>query len=129
MANYRSPGVYVEEISLLPPSIAEVESAVPAFVGYTEKATLLVADDLLNVPTPITSLAEYIEFFGGADKEAPANLGIVTDEQKSGTTTTGFKVTITPNAAAMSKHFFYHAIKLFFANGGGRCYIVSVGKY
>jgi phage tail sheath protein FI len=27
MANYRSPGVYVEEIPTLPPSIAEVESA------------------------------------------------------------------------------------------------------
>lgn len=33
-----TPGVFVQEISSLPPSVAEVETAIPAFVGYTEKA-------------------------------------------------------------------------------------------
>ena len=33
-----TPGVYVQEISTLPPSVAEVETAIPAFIGYTEKA-------------------------------------------------------------------------------------------
>ena len=33
---YKTPGVYVEEITKLPPSVAEVDTAVPAFVGYTE---------------------------------------------------------------------------------------------
>ena len=37
--NYKTPGVYVEEISLFPPSVAEVATAIPAFIGYTEKAT------------------------------------------------------------------------------------------
>jgi len=36
--NYKIPGVYVEEISLFPPSVAEVATAIPAFIGYTEKA-------------------------------------------------------------------------------------------
>ena len=36
MPVYKTPGVYVEEISTLPPSVAEVATAVPAFVGYTE---------------------------------------------------------------------------------------------
>lgn len=35
---YRTPGVYIEEISKFPPSIAEVATAIPAFIGYTEKA-------------------------------------------------------------------------------------------
>jgi phage tail sheath protein FI len=35
---YRTPGVYIEEISKFPPSIAEVETAIPAFIGYTQKA-------------------------------------------------------------------------------------------
>ena len=34
---YKTPGVYVEEISTLPPSVAEVATAIPAFIGYTEK--------------------------------------------------------------------------------------------
>ena len=33
---YKTPGVYVEEITTLPPSVAEVETAIPAFIGYTE---------------------------------------------------------------------------------------------
>jgi hypothetical protein len=126
---YRSPGVYVEEIDLLPPSIAEVESAVPAFVGYTEKAKQLADDDLLNVPTPINSWPDFVQLYGGPDAENAANIVINVNELRTGTTTTGFTVTVTPNTAAMSKHIFYHAIKHFYANGGSRCYITSVGKY
>ena len=36
---YSTPGVYVEEISVFPPSVAQVETAIPAFIGYTEKAS------------------------------------------------------------------------------------------
>ena len=35
---YKTPGVYIEEISKFPPSVAQVETAIPAFIGYTEKA-------------------------------------------------------------------------------------------
>ena len=35
MATYKTPGVYVEEISTLPPSVAEVSTAIPAFIGCT----------------------------------------------------------------------------------------------
>ena len=129
MANYRSPGVYVEEISLLPPSIAEVESAVPAFVGYTEKAKLRNDDDLLSVPTRIGSWSDFIQYYGGPDIENAANISITVNELRTGTTTTGFTVKVVPTTGSMSKHIFYHAIKHFFANGGGSCYIVSIGKY
>jgi len=129
MANYRSPGVYVEEISTLPPSIAEVESAVPAFIGYTQIATNLATDDLAGVPTPINSMADYIQLFGGADVESASNLAIAVDEQQSGGKTTGYTAKLTFANSGMSKHILYHAVKLYFANGGTRCYIVSVGKY
>ena len=33
---YKTPGVYVEEISKFPPSVAQVETAIPAFIGYTQ---------------------------------------------------------------------------------------------
>ena len=35
MATYKTPAVYVEEISTLPPSVAAVSTAIPAFLGYT----------------------------------------------------------------------------------------------
>ena len=55
---YKTPGVYIEEIPKFPPSIAPVETAIPAFIGYTEKADKIKPGDLLNVPTKIGSIAE-----------------------------------------------------------------------
>ncbi len=129
MANYRSPGVYVEEISLLPPSIAEVESAIPAFVGYTEKAVSSTGETLRNVPTRIESMGDYIQYYGGPFKEAGAAFDIDVDELKSGASTTGFKVSVNITAATLSNYRLYYALKMFYANGGGSCYITSVGSY
>ena len=33
----RTPGVYTTEIPTLPPSVAQVSTAIPAFIGYTQK--------------------------------------------------------------------------------------------
>ena len=63
MAPYKTPGVYIEEISLFPPSVAQVETAIPAFIGYTEKGP--------TEPTRIKSMADYRAIFGGASKELP----------------------------------------------------------
>ena len=43
VAPYNTPGVYVEEISTLPPSVAEISTAIPAFLGYTEKGPSIAA--------------------------------------------------------------------------------------
>ena len=64
MATYKTPDVYVEEISLFPPSVAEVETAIPAFIGYTEKASK-DGQDLKNIPTKIDSFVEFEQLFGG----------------------------------------------------------------
>ena len=50
MATIQIPEVHIEEIPLLPPSVTSVETAIPAFIGYTQKAQLQVADDLLFLP-------------------------------------------------------------------------------
>src|SRR5262249_56323591 len=57
MKIYKTPGVYVEEISTLPPSVAEVSTAIPAFFGYTEKGPPIAR---------IESLLEFTATFGGA---------------------------------------------------------------
>jgi phage tail sheath protein FI len=113
---YKTPGVYIEEIPKFPPSIAAVETAIPAFVGYTQKADGIKPGDLLNIPTKIGSIAEYDAYFGvGAD---PAITQVTLDDNKN------FKT------AALSNIFYmYDSLRLFYANGGGDCYIVSVGIY
>ena len=69
---YKTPGVYVEEISVFPPSVAQVETAIPAFIGYTEKAEK-DGENLTNKPTRITSLLEYESYFGKSENES--NIG------------------------------------------------------
>lgn len=123
---YNTPGVYIKEISVFPPSVAQVETAIPAFIGYTEKAKKVEADDLLEKPTRITSLLEYEQYFGGADKES----GIVVNihDIVEGAEIVSRTVQV-PKPATTSKFKMYYAMQMFFANGGGPCYIVSVKDY
>jgi phage tail sheath protein FI len=69
MPTYKTPDVYVEEISVFPPSVAEVETAIPAFIGYTEIAKLKADEDLILVPTKVYSLKEYEQYFGGPEDD------------------------------------------------------------
>lgn len=64
MPEFRTPGIFIEEGTLTPSSIVAVETAIPAFIGYTEKATNTDGSDLRNVPLKINSLLEYESFFG-----------------------------------------------------------------
>jgi phage tail sheath protein FI len=63
MAVIKTPGVYVEEISLFPPSIAETDPSVPAFIGHTEIARKIAEDDLTGVPLFIDSMLAYEQYF------------------------------------------------------------------
>ncbi|MCB2182637.1 MAG: phage tail sheath subtilisin-like domain-containing protein [Desulfobulbaceae bacterium] len=113
--NYKTPGVYVEEISLFPPSVAEVATAIPAFIGYTEKAKFK-GKELAGKAVEVSSLVEFEERFG----KGPA---IVVD-----------KVVLTESNAVSevetsTTYLLYDSLRLYFSNGGGRCYIVSVGQY
>lgn len=112
---YKTPGVYVEEISKFPPSVAQVETAVPAFIGYTEKAEYL-GEDLMLLPTRINSLLEFEVRFGKGPK---------IDVSKVDLDTSNSVKSVTVN----STYYLYDSLRMFFNNGGGTCYIVSVGKY
>jgi phage tail sheath protein FI len=121
--------VYVEEIPKFPPSVAPVETAIPAFIGYTESATDQVVDDLHLKPTRVTSLVQYEQFFGGAQKETK----LVVEVQEWTSATPGKPIGTTATAtlpeADRSKHILYYALQMFFANGGGPCWIVSVNTH
>lgn len=118
----KTPGVYIEEIVKFPPSVAQVETAIPAFIGYTEKATNKIAGDLNNLPTRITSLLEYERFFGGAKAETSINVTVATDVNDNQTI-------IVTQPTSKEPFIMFYSLQLYFANGGGPCYIVSVGRY
>lgn len=113
---YKTPGVYTEEIPKFPPSIAPVETAIPAFIGYTQKADKVKPGDLINIPTKIGSIAEYELYFG--EGYTPDVIDVKLDDNKN------FKSATIANAFYM-----YDSLRLFYTNGGGDCYIVSTGTY
>ncbi|MEO1020450.1 MAG: phage tail sheath C-terminal domain-containing protein [Pseudomonadota bacterium] len=112
---FKTPGVYINEINAFPNSVVEVATAVPAFIGYTAKAKR-GDTDLTNVPTRITSMAEFELYFGGPPK-VEYDLAVAT----SGA------VELTP--AAESRFLLNCGMRFFFFNGGGPCWIVSIGGY
>jgi len=118
---YKTPGVYVEEISKFPPSVAAVETAIPAFIGYTAIAQEVTAGDLVNKPKRISSLVEYETYFGGAQPETAVQVTIATatDGTRSATATLA--------EVSRSLHILFYEMQMFFANGGGPCYVVSAG--
>jgi uncharacterized protein len=99
----KTPGVYIQEVSVFPPSIAPVATAIPAFIGYTEVAP--------TEPVRITSMVDYTTNFGG-----PAAYF----------TLEGDTAVITPGA---HNYKLYYAMQMYFANGGGPCYVISTGLY
>lgn len=129
----RTPGVYIEEKNAFPNSVVEVPTAVPAFIGYTKRA-INGTKSLRDVPFRISSLAEYHTFFGGA----PEPRFLINNEKKADPAKPDVKVTpadfiIDGKGYTLDqdkgKFYMYYSMKLFFANGGGPCYIVSVGSY
>jgi phage tail sheath protein FI len=121
-ANLKTPGVYIDEIPNLPPSIAAVETAIPAFIGYTE-ISAEIESGKLSKPVKISSIFQYQQLFCTPTLVAPAPPSDIT-------------VTIDVNSAnpfpavptkPMPTYLMYYALQMFYNNGGGDCYIVSVG--
>jgi phage tail sheath protein FI len=129
MPPYNTPGVYVEEIPKLPPSVAPVATAIPAFVGYTQQARAIVDDDLVLKPKRIESLVEFEQYFGGPQPETAITVTI--DETTIATPgrPAGIRATAQVDEADRSNHILHYAMQLFYANGGKSAYVVSVGTY
>ena len=116
-STYKSPGAYVEEITKFPPSVAAVETAIPAFIGYTEKAEKN-GESLFKVPLKIESFLEFEQYFGGPpSREIIIRLNTANQFVK------------TERMAGKNQYLLYDSLRLFYDNGGGICYIVSVGDY
>ncbi len=90
MPTYLAPGVYVEEMPSGSMPLSAVGTAVPAFIGYTQKAPTDDPTDLK--PRMVTSWAQYKRHYGEFTERA-----------------------LLP-----------YAVRGFFQNGGGRCYIVRI---
>ncbi|MCH8987725.1 MAG: phage tail sheath family protein [Chloroflexi bacterium] len=166
----KTPGVYIVEESAFPSSVVEVATAVPAFIGYTEKADNK-GRSLSNRPWRITSLSEYLIYFGGPPHMVFNLIGLepgeaagpgatpalppapeATEEGEGSETSpeetppalppADLQTDAAPETAGFyfagrgyelrpenAEYLLYYSMSLFFQNGGGSCYVVSVGSY
>lgn len=123
MAAMKTPGVYIVEKNAFPNSVVEVATAVPAFIGHTEKA-VNGNKSLRNKPWRITSMAEFRSFFGAEPTPVFDMQEAEGSEPELELGGKGYKLAQTNPAYTL-----YYNMLLFYANGGGPCYIVSVGDY
>jgi phage tail sheath protein FI len=130
MGQMKTPGVYIVEKNAFPNSVVEVATAVPAFIGYTQ-----IHDNqgksLLNKPWRITSLAEFHQYFG----YAPKALFEIREQPKPPVDPTSFKLgedeflLHQADGKDGGRFLLYYGMRQFFQNGGGPCYVVSVGTH
>lgn len=123
MTSQNTPGVYVEEVVTLGASVASVPTSIPGFAGYTQTAIINgtqwpYTGSAASPAVRITSLREYETIFGGPK----ANTFTVA---LSGTSDAPV-IAVTPGALGYD---LYHHMQMFFANGGGVCYVSSVGDH
>lgn len=125
MSQYKTPGVYIVEKNAFPNSVVEVATAVPAFIGYTERADNK-GKSLTNKPWRIGSLSEYHSYFGSG----PAPKFDIVEKAADATEDAAFSLAGKDYLIRQTKgnYALYRSIVLFYQNGGGPCYIVSVGS-
>lgn len=151
MGTMKTPGVYIVEKDAFPNSVVEVETAIPAFVGYTEFARK-GQKTITNQAVRISSMAEYEKFFGGKYNDTFVLNAIKAPTARAARGGAAANADPAPppeNAAALTgdeinidgtnyllerskfspKYLMYRSMQMFFLNGGGVCYVVSVGDY
>lgn len=138
MPTYKTPGVYIEKVSALPSSVVAVPTAVPAFIGYTPKAEHL-GKSVYFKPQRINSFEEFKTIFllndsaPTADSAKQYNPSYYVVPQSANSSApncvdiSGVTYAILPDPSTI--YYLYNGVRLFYQNGGGAAYIVSVGAY
>lgn len=134
-----TPGVYTNELNAFPNAVVPVATAVPAFIGYTPQASY-AGRSYTNVAQKISSFAEFQAIYMLPDPPPPAapakqyspqyywvaqaTQPAASDDYVS---LNGSYYVLLPDPSTI--YYLYNSIRLFYQNGGGDAYIVSVGGY
>jgi len=125
---YKTPGVFIKEPPSFPPSVVPVETAIPVFIGFTQKIPAENANEPLK-PVKIFNLDEFESMFGKIDHTSDFSYAVdVTRDATGEIVSVEINMDIA-NADNVFNYNLYHALSLYFSNGGGPCYIVSAGLH
>ena len=125
MNQYQAPGVYVEEISSITPLLATRETATPDFIGFTEKHMDGQGKDLLTTPHKIQSFDEFKSCYG---TDTPQLVHIILEQRVSNSSNQVIDSSVSMKNQTLPEYLLFYSIQVYFANGGGPCYIYSVGQ-
>lgn len=92
-----TPNLYIEEQCNRDLNITALETSIPCFIGYTEKALLNDSISAFNSLVEINSLIDFQATFGTEDTN--------------------------------QNYYLFYSIQSYYNNGGGQCYIFSIGDY
>lgn len=132
--NRAAPGVVITEGGASPNAIVGVQTAVPAFIGYTAKA-VVAGRSAYFTPVLVNTVAEFETTFGAGFAttydivEVPSPIGADFTAARWNAATQTFAVKFYALVRASSTFNLYNSLRLFYSNGGGPCYVVSVGDY
>ncbi|WP_296382181.1 phage tail sheath C-terminal domain-containing protein [Winogradskyella sp.] len=127
----KTPGVYIQELDAFGNAIVPVPTAIPAFIGYTDNISYN-GKNLVNQPVRVDSFAEFRSIFGSHPPQVQFEVINISDVPENAVkpdkdfSANGIDFAIT-NATVNYRLF--SAIRFFYENGGGSCYIVSTGSY
>jgi hypothetical protein len=133
MAQYLSPGVYVEEVPSAIKAIAGVSTSTPGFIGVVPDKVHLVAKDPSTPPTESKPVpTKYVDFTLGVPAKTPKLItnwaqftrlfgDLIGDETAAATTDAS-------PAIDAGQHTLAHAVYGFFNNGGGSCFVMRVAS-
>lgn len=135
-AALKTPGVYITEEDAFPPSIVGVQTAVPAFVGYTEKAEIGGKPCYMK-PQKIHSFADYVAIYGRGFEPLfevvhVEDAAVLADPGKADVSIVqadGKVKYYALNQKDETRFNLYPSMRLFYDNGGQECYVLSVGDY
>ncbi len=137
LRNIKPPGIYINEKDTFPYSVEAIATAVPAFIGYTPQAEY-EGKSYINKPQKVTSFTEFQAIYCKPNPEPPAvakqyepqyYLEIQKQQPEKGEymviNNKFYSILPDPNTI----YYLYNSIRLFYENGGGDAYIVSIGTY
>jgi phage tail sheath protein FI len=114
---WKTPGVQIEEVSLLPTTIVRDSVTMPLFIGYTLNHHGATGFNMgSTIPTRalrIGSFPEFVQVFGGLEF-----LVMLNETLDGAGKVTSHKVELVPNRLLF-------AMQHYFANGGGPCMVIS----
>lgn len=123
MTSYNTPGIYFNKQEPLIQESNSGETAIPAFIGLTQKMGITKGVVTPNKIYKIHSLSEYESIFGVAQRE---RFHVAYNQYTDIYELDNEYLSNTDEAGSM---FFYQSIALYFVNGGSACYVLSIGNY